>query len=136
MGVSLTLRSIPFFRELPPEAIEHISRAGRVEQVPAGAIVCREGGVSRNMYAVLEGTVRVYKQDEDGDELELNRLGAGSYFGELALLDGAPRSASVQTVTECSLYVLEQRAFLDALEAHPRLLSGVVLALTARMRDR
>ncbi|MGC2660911.1 MAG: cyclic nucleotide-binding domain-containing protein [Bryobacteraceae bacterium] len=130
------LRSIPFFQRLPEDGLEYLAAAGREERRAADDIVCAEGDTSRSMYAVLEGTVRIYKMDADGEELELNRLGSGSYFGELALLDGAPRTASVQCVTACRLYVLEGQAFLDTIEAHPKILSSVVFALTSRMRDR
>ena len=136
LDVIASLRTVPFFQNLPAEAVDDIARAGRVESKTSGALLCREGETSRSMYAVLEGTIRVYKTDADGNEFELNRLGPGSVLGELALLDGAPRSASVQCVSDGELYVLEQVDFLDALESHPHLLRGVVLALTAQLRDR
>jgi signal transduction histidine kinase len=131
-----TLRAIPFFQRLPEDGLEHLAAAGREEHRAANDIVCAEGDTSRTMYSVLEGTVRVYKVDADGSELEVNRLGSGSYFGELALLDGAPRSASVQCVTACRLFALERQSFLDTVEAHPKVLTSVVAALTSRMRER
>jgi signal transduction histidine kinase len=131
-----TLRAIPFFQRLPEDGLEYLAAAGREEHRAANDIVCAEGDTSRTMYSVLEGTVRIYKVDADGSELEVNRLGSGSYFGELALLDGAPRSASVQCVTACRLFALERQSFLDTVEAHPKVLTSVVAALTSRMRER
>lgn len=131
-----TLRAIPFFERLAEDDLKCLAGAGREEHRAAHEVVCAEGDTSRSMYLILEGTVRIFKVDGDGNELEMNRLGAGSYFGELALLDGATRSASVQCVTACRLYVLERQAFLDSVEAHPKILTNVVVALTSRMRDR
>jgi signal transduction histidine kinase len=116
--------------------LECVAAAGRTEHRTANDIVCKEGDTSCSMYVVLDGTIRIYKVDPDGNELEMIRLGTGSYFGELALLDGAARSASVQCVTACHFFVLGRQAFLATAETHSKVLTSVVAALTSRMRER
>jgi CRP/FNR family transcriptional regulator, cyclic AMP receptor protein len=100
----------------------------------AGTAVCREGEADGTLYVVARGRVRVSASSSDGDERYLNELGPGEAFGEIALLDGGPRSATVTAVEDCELYSIERRAFYALLERTPALARAVIELLCRRVR--
>lgn len=120
--VEQQLRAIPFFRNLPTEALEAIAARLRRESFARGEVVFRKGEPSDAMYLVESGQVDVVLDDNGGFEVArepLASLGAGSFVGELGLLLNQPRSATLRAVTDSELLALS-RADLDALlEGHP-----------------
>ena len=101
--------------------------------VPKGTLVVTEGEPALSMYVVLEGSLRVFVGNEDGREVQLNRIGPGSYFGEL-MLDGESRSASVQAMTKARLYMITRDAFRRRLAEQPELAFHVIQTLIHRVR--
>ena len=129
------LRSIPLFADLPDEDIESISNLAATRTYPKNTIIISEGDDSDSLYVVLSGKVKVFLSDDDGREIIINILGEGEYFGELALLDDAPRSASVMTSEECKLAVISKSSFEDCLFKNPQLSLRVIKELSKRMRS-
>lgn len=85
-----------------------------------GQIVMTEGELGDSLFVVTEGTVRVYVRDPTGANREVRRMGEGTFFGEISILAGKPRTATITAATRCELLVLE-RPRLDAIcEKHPR----------------
>lgn len=109
------LKELPLFNQLPATALQTLVEQGEVLTLAAEAIVFWEGETSDAMYVIIEGAVRVFKQDEEGYEVEINRQKQGECFGELALLDSRPRSASIACLTPCQLFKLEKRALMTLL---------------------
>ncbi|MEZ4735551.1 MAG: cyclic nucleotide-binding domain-containing protein [Caldilineaceae bacterium] len=109
------LKELPLFNQLPATALQTLVEQGEVLMLAAEAIVFWEGETSDAMYVIIEGAVRVFKQDEEGYEVEINRQKQGECFGELALLDSRPRSASIACLTPCQLFKLEKRALMTLL---------------------
>lgn len=97
-------------------------------------VLC-EGDQSDSLYVVLSGKVKVFLSDEEGKEVTLNVQGEGEYFGELALLDSAPRSASVVTTEETKLAVITKQAFEDCLEKNPGIALIISKNLARRLRE-
>lgn len=129
------LRNIPLFADLPDEDIEAISNLAATRTYPKNTIIISEGDDSDSLYVVLSGKVKVFLSDDDGREIIINILGEGEYFGELALLDDAPRSASVMTSEECKLAVISKPAFEECLFKNPQLALRVIKELSKRMRS-
>jgi len=102
MTAETFLATVPLLAELPADHLASIAAAGRTKNVGPGETVFREGDVSDGLYVVLAGKVRIYKQNDDGNEVELATGAAGEYFGELALIDGGTRSASVASPRRAS----------------------------------
>lgn len=115
MGIETYLREIPLFKQLPAETLPKLVQQGEVLSLDAGEIVVWEGEVSDAMYVILDGEVRVFKRDEKGNEFEINHQKQGECFGELALLDSQPRSASIACMTPCQLFHLDKLAFMNLL---------------------
>lgn len=100
----------------------------------AGEIVFREGDAPDGLYVILTGEVRIYKRNDAGSEVDLLTAGAGDYFGELALIDGGPRSASVTSLARCELFVLERETFLGLLTQSAQLLASTLSNLSQAVR--
>ena len=101
----------------------------------AGDVVCQEGESSDSMYVVLAGRAMAYRRGNAGTQVEIRQFEDGDHFGEVALLDSKPRSATVACMTECRLFVIEQAVFRDVLTAHPGVVFGVLAALADRARE-
>jgi len=120
---------------LKPEHIEALSKHGSVRQFPADTLLVSEGERGDHLYVVLEGRVRVFVSDAQGREVILNSHGPGEFFGELALIDQAPRSASVICVEPSRLLLVGRQAYERAVADCPSLALHVLSALPQRVRS-
>jgi CRP-like cAMP-binding protein len=109
------LRSLPLFAPLGAPSLEGLAHALSELEVPAGAIVIREGEPGDCFYVVAEGELDVGAAGRG-----LRRLGRGEAFGEIALLRDVPRTATVTCRTDARLYVLDKPTFLAGVASHPR----------------
>ncbi len=130
--VGRALRQLPFFTQLSDDQVDELARLGRTISMPPGEIVCHEGERSDSMYVLLAGKVSVYRHDDAGTRVDLRQFEDGDYFGEVALLDSKPRTATVACQSECTLFVLDQAAFRDLLTANPSLVFSVLAAVADR----
>ena len=95
MSQSELLASIPLFACFEPDHLQTIARAAQSLSYQQADVIIREGERDRRLFVVLEGSVEVIKSYGDKQQRVLGELGAGSYFGEMALLNDEPRSATV-----------------------------------------
>ncbi len=112
--VKLHMLGLPIFGSLPPERLEPAAMA--LEQVPvtAGADIIRQGEPADRFYIIADGTFAVRHQADDaGPSRQLRQMGRDEVFGEIGLLTGAPRTATVTALTDGLLYALDGPAFLD-----------------------
>lgn len=128
------LRKVSLFSDLSEAELQSISSVTAVRTYPKNTIIISEGDNSDSLYAILSGKVKVYLSDDEGREIIINIQGTGEYFGELALLDDAPRSASVMTLEETRLAVISKSAFEECLTKHPELGLRIIRELSARLR--
>ncbi len=125
----------PLFSELSNEDIQRIAGSGVVKSFPKHTVLISEGDQSDFLYVILEGKVKVFVSDESGKEAILNIQGPGEYFGELALIDEVPRSASVMTLTPSRLAFVSRADFEACLAEHPNLALKLIRTLTQRIRS-
>jgi MFS family permease len=109
------LRSLPLFSPLGAPALEGLARELAELRVPAGTAVVREGEPGDRFYVVAEGDLDVSAQGR-----ELRTIGRGEGFGEIALLENVPRTATVTARTDTRLYALDKPSFLASVSSHPR----------------
>lgn len=129
------LRSVPLFGELDEEELERFSRVAIPRSYPAGSRVFHEGDQSDACYIIRSGTFRVTREHPDGRAITLATLGPGDIVGELAMLDGEVRSASVETLGgDGELIALPARDVRALLRKHPEITVKFVAALTRRLR--
>ena len=129
------LARVPLFSELSREELERISRVSVARSFPAGVRVFHEGDHSDACYLVRKGDLRVTREHPDGRAIALATLGAGDIFGELAMLDGEARSASVETLTDSELLALPAADVRRLLADHPGISVKLIAALTKRLRE-
>jgi hypothetical protein len=111
------LDKIPLFQELDNSFIEEVALNLKPDVYTPGEFICKEGQESDKMFFVIKGELLVLRQDGS----VINILKDGDFFGEIALLNNQIRSASVQAVTYCDLYILEKEAFIYLLERYPEI---------------
>jgi CRP/FNR family transcriptional regulator len=135
-GESVELLSrVPLFSELSREELERISRVSVARSFPAGVRVFHEGDHSDACYLVRKGDLRVTREHPDGRAIALATLGPGDIFGELAMLDGEARSASVETLSDSELLALPATDVRRLLADHPGISVKLIAALTRRLRE-
>jgi HEAT repeat protein len=125
------LKAIPIFAEIPEADLAELADRFGEQRVSAGATIVSEGDLGTSMYMVVSGNVRVHR-----DDVEIDRMGEGSVFGELAALDTQPRSASVTALDETLLFSVNQEALYEIMAEHPVMLRGIIKVLCDRIRRR
>lgn len=130
-----SLRVIPLFEQVSDDDLEAIASKLIERTYHKNSTIVEEGLSGDYMYIIAEGRVKVTKASEDGREKIMDFLEAGDFFGEMSLLDQAPRSASVKTLEPARLMALSRRDFLELLRRSPDLALAVIQVLTQRLRD-
>lgn len=126
--------NVPLFRDLSEQALERLAEIGEERAMPAQFELFREGDPGDALYCILDGKVSLRVQNEVGETVEIGIRQAGDAIGELALIDGGPRLATVTTLEPCRLFVIERRAFLHLLGKSPDLLANLLVVLTTKIR--
>jgi CRP/FNR family cyclic AMP-dependent transcriptional regulator len=128
------LRNHPLFREFPPAVIEHFGTYMTRRSVRRGATIFAKGDPGTGLMAVLWGSVKISVPTADGREAVLNIINPGEIFGEMALLDGRPRSADAAAMDDCELMVIDRRDFIPFLREQPDIALKFIEILCARIR--
>jgi len=126
----LDLSKIWLFSTASGRDLRTIRRALEEVTVPPGRMLCEEGTIGREFFLIVDGTASVRRRGR-----RIATLGPGQYFGELALLDRRPRSATVISETPMLLLVLGQRQFNGVLDAVPPLARKLLAAMATRLRE-
>ena len=108
------LRSHPLFRDLPPGVIEHLGSYMKTRRVARGTSIFAKGDPGTGLMGVLAGAVKVSVASAEGKDIVLNVFREGDIFGEIALLDGRPRTADATAMSDCELIVIERRDFVPS----------------------
>jgi CRP/FNR family cyclic AMP-dependent transcriptional regulator len=128
------LKKLYIFSELAPQEAEKLTEHSSTRTYPANTILISEGDSTDSLYVVLEGEVKVFASDQHGKEVILNMLGPGEYFGELALLDDKPRSASVKTMVPTKVMVITKNDFKNCLASDPDMSYRLIKVLINQVR--
>lgn len=123
------LAQVPLLSGCSERDLERLARAADTVRLPAGTVLTRQGDIGREAFVILSGSASV---ERDGTSIA--RLGSGDVVGELALLDGGPRSATVTAVTDLEALVLTRPAFNAVLEEIPTLAHRLLVTLARRLR--
>jgi CRP/FNR family transcriptional regulator, cyclic AMP receptor protein len=123
------LRGVAIFRDLDEKELHRIVAAGKEVRFDPGTVVAQQDGGAAGLHVIMDGEVSV---DVDGHERA--RLGPGNYFGEMSLLDGLPRSATVKAEEETTTFALTSWQFLPLLDEYPSISRALLVELCARLR--
>jgi Cyclic nucleotide-binding domain/Domain of unknown function (DUF4388) len=128
------LKRSDLFENQPPEVLRAVLAQGEVEELGAGAVVFEQGDEGNRLYIVKSGVLEVLAAPTDGaDPVPVAYLGAGEVLGELALLTGSRRSATVRSPERAELFTLEKAVFLDLMLSLPAFARNLCLVLARRL---
>ena len=129
------LRRVPLFSELDDPELERIAQVAIPRRFPDDTRVFHEGDPGDACFIVRTGSCRVTREHPDGRAITLANLGPGAIFGELAMLDGEARSASVEATEQTELLALPAGDLRALLRQHPEMGEKLIVALTRRLRE-
>lgn len=131
----LFLKHVHLFSSIPDEHLKEIQKLTTIRSFKKNTFIVTQGDDSQSLYLVLSGHLKVIVNDEDsGKEIILKFLHHNDYFGELALFDSAPRSASVLTLEETQVVLLPAGHFMAYLNKHPQIALSILPSLASRTR--
>jgi CRP/FNR family cyclic AMP-dependent transcriptional regulator len=128
------IRNQSLFSHLPPAAIQQLAGRMTRKSVKRGTVLFAKDDPGSGLIGVIRGSVKISVISGDGREAVLNIINSGEVFGEMALLDGQPRSASATAMTDCELVSIERSAFIGILRADPEVAIKIIEILCARLR--
>ena len=129
------LKQASLFKNLDEEQLRTIAQHMAVKNCLKNAMLFHEGEQPDALYIVLTGRVKIYVSDEEGKELVLGTLGPGDYFGEMALLDGSPRSATVSTTENTTLVRMDKNQFDTCVNRIPQIAINMLKIFATRIRN-
>jgi len=129
------LKNVPMFATLPDEQLRLVTGMVARKSVTRGTTVMAAGDTTDSLYIIISGRLKVMMSDAEGKEVILSILGSGEFFGEMGLIDEAPRSASVLAIEPCELLCIAKRDFKQCLESNFELSMAVMRGLVRRLRD-
>ena len=121
------LSRTPLFEGLSRRELEEIARSSEDMDVEAGRVLCREGGLGQEFFVITEGEAEVRRGGR-----RRGVLGPGDFFGEIALIERSPRTATVTASTPLRFFVLTRRSFWSTLERNPAVERKILRALARR----
>jgi CRP/FNR family cyclic AMP-dependent transcriptional regulator len=134
-GHAPTLAQVALFANLDEESLVELAAVVRRRGFRAGEVIFHRDDPGQVLYVIREGKVKITINSPEGHEVVLAVFGPGDYFGELALLDGQPRSASAVALEDVEAYALQRSDFIRAVMSHPRIAVQVMNVLSRRLRQ-
>ncbi len=128
------LRRHPLFANLDAAILGELVRYAVIRRFGNGELIFRHGDAGNALYGILGGRVRIFAPGPEGGEITLNLMEPGELFGEIAAIDGKPRTASAIAMEATTLLQLRRDAMLQALKQHPSFAEAVILLLCDRLR--
>jgi len=128
------LKKVPLFSQLDDAELQKMSRHCALQHYTRDQVILVEEEEGNTLFVIHKGRVKVSRIRDDGREVILCILGEGDFFGELSLLDGSPRSATVTTLDDSEILVLRRADFLRLVEEHPQISITLLRELAERIR--
>ena len=128
------LSELELFSELNEDELQEVAALAQARKVPTDTTIFHEGDPADSIFVVVNGRVKVVTTSSDGKEFILSVLGGGQVFGEMGMLEAAPRSASVVTITEVDLLVIKREDFDRLLNTSPGISRKLMAILSRRLR--
>ncbi len=129
-----TLRTVSIFADLPAAALEQLARNSLPRKYRRGQVLCNEGDPGESIYILEEGQLRVTQWTASGDEAVLAVVEAPAAVGELSLLDGSPRSATLTAVGPVRVRLIPRKAFISLLQDQPQIVPELLATLATLIR--
>lgn len=128
------LKNVPLFRDLSDASLDVLVTHSRPITFRKNTILMSEGETGESMYIINSGSVKIFVSDSSGSEMVLFIEGAGSYLGEISLLDGSPRTASAVTLEKTEVLAIAKAGFLECINRNPEIAFAIIRSMTHRLR--
>jgi CRP/FNR family cyclic AMP-dependent transcriptional regulator len=128
------LRGHPIFGGLEPELLDRLSSYAIPQRVKRGTTIFARGDSGTSLFALCAGTIKISAPSADGKGAVFNLISEGAIFGEIAVLDGLPRTADAAAITDCELLVIERRDFISLIRERPEFALKLIEVLCRRLR--
>ena len=130
----LLLREIPIFAELPPEDLKRVAEIAREEWYPQNTVIFRQGDEGNRMLVIVDGHLQIVR-NVNGVEQVLTQRGPGDFAGEMAIIESAPRSATLLTRTDVRVLSIDAETFKGILRERPDVSFAVLRSISRRLRE-
>ncbi len=130
-----SLRRVELFSEMTDEELRTMAECLRYAPFAKGTIITRQGTIAHWLYVIIKGEAEVYLETEDGGRRTIRNLGKGNFFGEMGMMTGAPRAASVVAKTDVDCYRLDKETFEEILRARPVIAEEMSHVLATRRAE-
>lgn len=130
-----TLKRVELFSQMTDEELQTLAERLKYAPFARGNIIARQGAVAHWLYIIITGDAEVYFETPAGEKRVINQLGKGSFFGEMGMMTGAPRSASVIAKTDVECYRLDKEMFEEILRARPAIAEEISHILAKRRAE-
>jgi CRP/FNR family cyclic AMP-dependent transcriptional regulator len=128
------VRNVPVFADIEASELAKIVRVGVRKKYKKGSIILLEEETGAALFVIVSGKVKVVRTDDEGREVILSILGENDFFGEMSILDGLSRSASVVAITKTELFMIHRRDFLKLMQDVPSVAISLLKEMTMRLR--
>ena len=128
------LSANPLFKNFEPSIIDRIVSRAVIRKIKKGTVLFRKGDIGSTLYAVCAGSVRISVPSEQGQDAIFNVIPSGELFGEIALLDGGPRTADAVAVEDSELMIIDRRDFIPMVRENPDVAMKLIELVCARLR--
>ncbi|GIT57344.1 MAG: hypothetical protein Ct9H300mP18_07730 [Candidatus Neomarinimicrobiota bacterium] len=127
---TIILKSVDMFKSIPAENLSRVAQITEEVEFEANTQIMAEGDYGDSLFIVVDGNVKIHKGDQ-----EIVRLGKGTCLGEMALLDGEPRSADATVTEDSTLFKIEQEGFYEVMGSQSEIMEGIIKLLSGKLRD-
>jgi len=128
------LANVPIFSDLDEETLQKIAKSGVIQTYKKNNVILSEEDTGSALFVIAEGKVKISRSSGDDKEVILALLNESDFFGEMSLLDGMSRSATVTAVEDSKLFIVQRAEFLDLLKKYPDVSVALLTELTKRLR--
>jgi CRP/FNR family cyclic AMP-dependent transcriptional regulator len=135
MDITTLIKQIPLFNTLSEDNISNLSASLRRLSLKQGQTLFYKGDEGTALYIVQKGTIKIVLPSRIGDEIIVTIFSSGDFFGEMALLDGEPRSADAIAIEPSEVFVLKRNDFLTFLQSNVNAIESILSLLSNRLRS-
>jgi CRP-like cAMP-binding protein len=134
-ALTASLSRVWIFSGLSPDELAGLARLAKIKVYKPRQMIVEKGDPANDFFVLLRGRAKVTTQGSDGADTAINVMGAGEVFGEVGVLDGQARSATVTTLEECEIAVVDKAGFYDLLASSPQIATKLLAVLAGRIRE-
>ena len=127
---TIILKSVDMFKSIPAENLSRVAQITEEVEFESNTQIMAEGDYGDSLFIVVDGKVKIHKGDK-----EIVSLGEGACLGEMALLDGEPRSADATVTEDSTLFKIEQEGFYEVMGSQSEIMEGIIKLLSGKLRD-